>query len=50
MHLIDIGANLGHESFRADFDAMLGRAKAHGVIQMIVTGAESPGTSGAVPK
>ncbi|HOX71680.1 MAG TPA: hydrolase TatD, partial [Dokdonella sp.] len=38
MHLIDIGANLTHESFRPDFDQVLARARAHGVAQMIVTG------------
>jgi TatD DNase family protein len=39
MHLIDIGANLTHESFGHDFDAMMQRARAHGVVQMVVTGA-----------
>ncbi|HEX7369946.1 MAG TPA: TatD family hydrolase [Rhodanobacteraceae bacterium] len=39
MHLIDIGANLTHESFRRDFDAVLDRARAAGVMQMVVTGA-----------
>ncbi len=37
--LIDIGANLGHESFNHDLDAVLARARAHGVNQMVVTGA-----------
>lgn len=47
MHLIDIGANLGHESFRADFDAVLERARAHGVARIIVTGASAGGSRAA---
>lgn len=39
MQLIDIGANLTHESFRHDLDAVLDRARAAGVTQMVVTGA-----------
>lgn len=39
MDLIDIGANLTHESFRHDFDAVLARAQLAGVTQMLVTGA-----------
>ena len=39
MHLVDIGANLTHESFRHDFADVLARAKAHGVAQIVVTGA-----------
>lgn len=39
MHLIDIGANLTHESFDHDRDAVLARARAQGVSRMIVTGA-----------
>jgi TatD DNase family protein len=39
MHtLIDIGANLAHDSFDADRDAVLARARAAGVAAMIVTG------------
>ncbi len=48
MHLIDIGANLTHESFRADFDAVLARAQAHGVARMIVTGASAGGSQAAL--
>jgi TatD DNase family protein len=48
MHLIDIGANLTHESFRHDFDAVLDRAQAHGVIQMVVTGASHTGSEHAL--
>jgi TatD DNase family protein len=39
MQLIDIGANLTHESFVHDLDAVMQRARAHGVAQMVVTGA-----------
>lgn len=39
MQLIDIGANLTHDSFDADRDAVLQRARDAGVVQMIVTGA-----------
>ncbi|HXD35991.1 MAG TPA: TatD family hydrolase [Rhodanobacter sp.] len=48
MQLIDIGANLGHESFRHDFDAMLQRAHEHGVGRMIVTGASDEGSRHAL--
>src|SRR5579875_1422468 len=44
MHLIDIGANLTHESFRHDLDAVLERARKHGVERMIVTGASRAGS------
>jgi len=39
MHLIDIGANLTHDSFDHDRGAVLARAQAAGVAQMVVTGA-----------
>ncbi len=39
MQLIDIGVNLTHESFDRDLDAVLERARAVGVVQMVVTGA-----------
>lgn len=39
MHLIDIGANLTHESFHHDRDAVLQRARAAGIVQMLITGA-----------
>jgi TatD DNase family protein len=48
MHLIDIGANLTHESFRHDFDAVLERARQAGVQQMIVTGASREGSEQAL--
>jgi TatD DNase family protein len=44
MQLIDIGANLTHESFRPDLDRVLERAHAHGVAQMVVTGASAAGS------
>ncbi|WP_049622675.1 TatD family hydrolase [Frateuria defendens] len=46
--LIDIGANLTHESFRHDFDAVLQRATAHGVTRMVVTGASREGSEQAL--
>ena len=39
MDLIDIGANLTHDSFDRDRDAVLARARAAGVARMVVTGA-----------
>jgi TatD DNase family protein len=39
MQLVDIGANLTHASFRDDLDAVLARARAHGVGRIVVTGA-----------
>ena len=39
MDLIDIGANLSHDSFDHDRDAVLARAHAAGVAQLVVTGA-----------
>jgi len=40
MQLIDIGANLTHDSFDHDRDAVLARAAAAGVAQLVVTGAD----------
>jgi TatD DNase family protein len=48
VELIDIGANLTHESFRADFDAVLARARAHGVARIVVTGASAGGSRAAL--
>lgn len=48
MQLIDIGANLTHESFRHDFDAVLERAREAGVTRMIVTGASRTGSERAL--
>ena len=36
--LVDIGANLGHDSFDRDRDQVLERAAAAGVRRLIVTG------------
>lgn len=47
MQLIDIGANLSHESFRPDFDAVLARAREHGVAAIVVTGASAGGSRAA---
>ena len=44
MDLIDIGANLGHESFDPDLDAVLARAADAGVAQLVVTGASRAGS------
>jgi TatD DNase family protein len=46
--LIDIGANLTHDSFDADRDAVLQRARGAGVIKMVVTGASDQGNLDAV--
>ncbi|MHB1059226.1 MAG: TatD family hydrolase [Rhodanobacter sp.] len=48
MQLLDIGANLTHESFHHDFDAVLLRAQAHGVGRMVVTGASRDGSTHAL--
>jgi TatD DNase family protein len=39
MQLIDIGANLTHDSFDHDRDAVLQRARDAGIAQLVVTGA-----------
>ena len=48
MQLIDIGANLGHDSFDHDLDAVLQRARAAGVVQLVVTGASREGSHKAL--
>ena len=48
MQLIDIGANLTHSSFRHDFAAVLARARAAGVAQLVVTGASLQGARDAL--
>jgi TatD DNase family protein len=48
MELIDIGVNLAHDSFDADRDTVLQRARAQGVVQMVVTGASVDGTRKAI--
>ena len=47
MHLIDIGANLTHSSFRHDLPAVLNDATAAGVDTIIVTGASDEGNRDA---
>jgi TatD DNase family protein len=47
VELVDIGANLTHESFAADRDAVCARAEAQGVTRMVVTGADLPGSRAA---
>jgi TatD DNase family protein len=46
--LIDIGINLGHDSYDVDRDAVIARAEAVGVVQMIVTGATTAGSRHAI--
>jgi TatD DNase family protein len=46
--LIDIGANLTHDSFDEDRDEMMRRAKDAGVTRMIVTGSSNQGSRDAV--
>src|SRR5690242_10835347 len=46
--LIDIGLNLGHDSYDADRDAVISRAQKAGVVQMIVTGATLEGSRKAI--
>jgi TatD DNase family protein len=46
--LIDIGINLTHDSYDSDRDAVLARAAAVGVVQMVVTGASGDGSRKAV--
>ncbi|MDE2223904.1 MAG: TatD family hydrolase [Xanthomonadaceae bacterium] len=48
MRLIDIGANLTHESFRRDLAVVLERARKAGVERMIVTGASREGSEHAL--
>lgn len=39
MELVDIGANLSHDSFRHDLPEVVQRARSAGVVQIVVTGA-----------
>jgi len=48
MPLIDIGANLTHESFAPDLGAVLQRAREAGVVQQVVTGASREGSLAAL--
>ena len=47
MQLIDIGLNLTHDSFDPDREAVMARARAAGVVQMILTGASAAGSQQA---
>ncbi len=44
MQLIDIGANLTHDSFDTDRDQVIAAAHAAGVVQMVITGASAEGS------
>ena len=46
--LIDIGINLGHDSYDSDRDAVIARAEQAGVVQMVITGASLEGTRKAI--
>ena len=48
MQWIDIGANLTHDSFDPDRDAVIERARRHQVLQMLVTGASVAGSAAAI--
>lgn len=48
MELIDVGVNLAHDSFDADRDAVLQRAVAAGVAQMVITGSSEEATRKAI--
>jgi TatD DNase family protein len=48
MQFIDIGANLTHSSFQHDFADVLARARAAGVVQLVVTGASAQGARDAL--
>jgi TatD DNase family protein len=46
--LIDIGINLTHDSYDDDREAVITRARAAGVMQMVVTGATLAGSAQAL--
>ena len=48
MELIDIGVNLAHDSFDADRDAVMARARDAGVVQMVVTGSSEESNAKAL--
>jgi TatD DNase family protein len=45
---VDIGINLAHDSYDPDREAVLKRAEAAGVVQMMVTGSSGPSTRQAI--
>ncbi len=48
MEFIDIGANLAHDSFDADRDHVLQRAREAGVVQMVITGSSEESNANAL--
>ena len=48
LELIDIGVNLGHDCYNADRPEVIARARAVGVVQMVVTGADYEGSLEAI--
>lgn len=48
MHLTDIGANLSHESFTHDLDAVIDAARAAGVSRILVTGTDRDSSEAAL--
>lgn len=48
MNLVDIGVNLAHDSFDADRDEVIARARSVGVARMIVTGSTLASSEAAV--
>ena len=46
--LVDIGANLAHDSFDADRDAVLARARRAGLVHVVVTGSSLASTAAAI--
>ena len=48
MQLVDIGANLTHDSFDADRDEVIERAFAAGVTRMVLTGSSASGSADAL--
>jgi TatD DNase family protein len=47
IELVDIGVNLAHKRFRADLDDVIARARAAGVVTMVVTGTSVAGSRAA---
>mgnify|MGYP006161281559 CR=1 FL=1 len=48
MNLVDIGANLSHESFSHDLDAVVNAAQAAGVAHIIITGTDQKSNEAAL--
>ena len=48
MDLVDIGANLTHEAFHGDLEAVLERAEQAGVRRLVITGADEGGSREAL--